>query len=72
MLPLAFMLGNPTEWVIIAVLAIVLFGGTKLAGLGKSAGEGIREFKKAVRDDEETPGAKSETPVGTITEEKKA
>ncbi len=39
------------EWVILAVVALVLFGGTKLAGFGKSAGQAIREFK------EETKGA---------------
>ena len=34
------------EWVILAVVALVLFGGTKLAGFGKNAGKAIREFKE--------------------------
>lgn len=34
------------EWVIIAVVALVLFGGTKLAVVGKNAGRAIREFKE--------------------------
>jgi sec-independent protein translocase protein TatA len=34
------------EWVILAVVALVLFGGAKVAGFGKSAGQAIREFKE--------------------------
>lgn len=45
------------EWIIIAVVALLLFGGTRLAGLGKSAGKAIREFK------EETSSLKKEPPA---------
>ena len=62
MLPLAFGFGAPQDLVIIALVVLVLFGGSKLAGFGKSMGEGIREFKKATRDDEEVP-----PPAGTNT-----
>jgi twin arginine-targeting protein translocase, TatA/E family len=34
------------EWVILAVVALVLFGGTKLSSFGKNAGKAIREFKE--------------------------
>lgn len=34
------------EWVILAVVALVLFGGARVAGLGKGAGRAIREFKE--------------------------
>ena len=37
------------EWVILPVVALVLFGGTKLAGFGKNAGKAIREFKEETR-----------------------
>nr|WP_300148819.1 twin-arginine translocase TatA/TatE family subunit [Propionicimonas sp.] len=37
------------EWVIIAVVALVLFGGAKLANFGKSAGQAIREFKEETK-----------------------
>jgi sec-independent protein translocase protein TatA len=42
--------GGLGPWELIAILAIVLviFGGGKLAGVGKSLGQGIREFKHAV------------------------
>lgn len=40
------------EIVLILVLALVLFGGKKLAGVGKSLGQSIREFKKELSPDE--------------------
>ncbi|MFZ0531074.1 MAG: twin-arginine translocase TatA/TatE family subunit [Propionicimonas sp.] len=39
------MLG-PWEWAMIALIALLLFGGSRLSGLGKSAGKAIREFKE--------------------------
>lgn len=36
------------EWVILAVIALLLFGGSRLAGIGKNAGKSIREFKEEV------------------------
>ena len=40
------------EILLIVVLALVLFGGSKLSGVGKALGQSIREFKKEVKDDE--------------------
>ena len=40
------------EIVLILVLALVLFGGGKLAGVGKALGKSIKDFKKEVKDDE--------------------
>ena len=42
-----------TELLIIFGLVILLFGGSKLPLLGKSLGEGINNFKKSFKDDEE-------------------
>ncbi|MBQ2833745.1 MAG: twin-arginine translocase TatA/TatE family subunit [Clostridia bacterium] len=39
------------EILLIVVLALVLFGGKKLAGVGKALGQSIREFKKEVKED---------------------
>jgi sec-independent protein translocase protein TatA len=44
------------EWIVLAVVALLLFGGSRLAGFGKSAGQAIREFK------EETRGQTKEDP----------
>ena len=51
------------EWLIILIIVIVLFGGSRLAGVGKALGESIREFREGVRtgDEENT----DETPTDT-------
>jgi sec-independent protein translocase protein TatA len=45
------------EWVLIFVVALILFGPKKLPELGRAVGKSIREFKKATNgilsDDEE-------------------
>lgn len=41
-----------TEIILIIVLALVLFGGSKLSGVGKALGTSIKDFKKAVKEDE--------------------
>ena len=63
MIPLAFGFA-PTDIAIVALVVVVLFGGSKLAGLGKSAGEGIKEFKKATREDD-PPATVTQTPAPT-------
>lgn len=52
MLPLAFGFGSPVEIGMIVGVVVLLFGGSKLAGFGKSLGEGIKEFKKATTEEE--------------------
>ncbi|MDO5683644.1 MAG: twin-arginine translocase TatA/TatE family subunit [Propionibacteriaceae bacterium] len=37
------------ELVIILVVVLLLFGGSRLAGLGRSSGRAIREFKEETR-----------------------
>ncbi len=46
------------EILLIVVLALVLFGGNKLAGVGKALGQSIKEFKKEVKED--APAAEAE------------
>lgn len=67
---------GPMQLVIIAVVILILFGGSKLAGLGKSTGRALREFKeetkglresgeedaeKAAKATEEVPGVTATT-----------
>lgn len=42
-----------TEILLIQVLALVIFGGSKLSSVGKALGQSIREFKKEVGGKEE-------------------
>ena len=44
-------LGVP-ELLIILVIVIVLFGASRLAGIGSAMGSSIREFRRSVRDDD--------------------
>jgi len=39
-----------TEILLILGLALVLFGGSKIKGIGKALGTSIREFKEEVKD----------------------
>ena len=41
-----------TEIILIIVLALVLFGGGKLAGVGKALGKSIKDFKSEVKEDD--------------------
>ena len=40
------------EIALILMLVLVLFGGGKLAGVGKALGKSIREFKSEMKQDE--------------------
>ena len=48
-----FLLGMPSvgSWVIIALALLLFFGGKKTPELMKGLGGGIKEFKKASKDD---------------------
>ncbi len=41
-----------TEIILIVAVALLLFGAGRIADIGKGLGEGIRNFKKGIKDDE--------------------
>jgi sec-independent protein translocase protein TatA len=49
-----FGLGVP-ELMVILVIALVIFGPSKLPQIGSGLGKAIRDFKKGVSSDEEEP-----------------
>ena len=49
-----------TEIILIIVLALVLFGGGKLAGVGKALGKSIKDFKTEVKEDDADKDQKPE------------
>ena len=53
--------GGAQEWLIIGVVVLVLFGGTKIPQLARGFGEGIREFKKSVNGDESESTTRSKS-----------
>ena len=46
---------QPMHLLVIFVIAMLIFGPKKLADLGKGLGQGIREFKDAVKDSDQPP-----------------
>ena len=50
---------QPMHLLVIFVIAMLIFGPKKLADLGKGLGQGIREFKDAIKqsDNPSTPAA---------------
>lgn len=63
---------GPMELTLIVVLAVVLFGASRLGEVGGALGKSIREFKKAATGDEDKAAteakaiaeAKTDAPAG--------
>lgn len=61
MTPLVLGLGVPELLIILAVV-LLLFGGSRLAGIGKSTGRAIKEFKSETRGLEGEQDSKAKPP----------
>lgn len=63
---------GPTELIVILVILLVLFGGSKLPSLAKGLGQSIKEFKKASKEEEQeakaspAPAAPAATPAPEV------
>ncbi len=44
-----------TEILLILAIALLLFGAGRISDIGKGLGEGIRNFKKGIKDDDDAP-----------------
>jgi sec-independent protein translocase protein TatA len=51
------MIGAP-QIILIVVVVLLLFGGRKIPELMRGLGSGIKEFKKATKEDEDSSDAK--------------
>lgn len=63
------------ELLIVLAIVVLLFGAKKIPDLAKGMGRGIKDFKKAIKEDEEEPkeiASKEEPKVETSKEEKKS
>ena len=60
-------LGVP-ELLIILLIVIALFGASRLAGVGAAIGSSVREFRKSVKDDDETVDTKPAQRDGEVRE----
>ena len=51
---------GPTEWILILAVILLMFGGKKIPELMKGLGNGINEFKKASKGDDQPANSKKE------------
>ncbi|MFT7824571.1 MAG: twin-arginine translocase TatA/TatE family subunit [Sulfurimonas sp.] len=72
-------MGMPSmpELLIVLAIVVLLFGAKKIPDLAKGVGKGIKDFKQAVKEDEETEekkeiSSKEEPTTETKSEEKKS
>jgi len=70
-------MGMPSmpELLIVLAIVVLLFGAKKIPDLAKGMGRGIKDFKKAIKDDEEDVkevASKTTDEVETKIEEKKS
>ncbi|MDA9101035.1 twin-arginine translocase TatA/TatE family subunit [Omnitrophica bacterium] len=49
---------GPLEIVVILLVVLLLFGAKRLPEIGRALGEGIREFKKSIKDHSDTDQTK--------------
>ncbi len=49
-----------TELLIILVIIVILFGGSRIAGLGGSLGKSIKEFRTAMKEEDQDPESDGE------------
>lgn len=49
---------SPWHWLLVIAIALLLFGTSKFAAVGKGLGEGIRNFKSAMKEPENNKEAK--------------
>ena len=50
------------EWIVIIGLALLIFGGRRLGEIGRGLGEGIKNFRSAVKDEKPVEAEKSSKP----------
>jgi len=46
---------GPWQIILIVAVALLMFGGKKIPELMSGIGKGMKDFKKAIKDDDETP-----------------
>jgi len=46
---------GPWQIILIVAVALLMFGGKKIPELMSGIGKGMKDFKKAIKEDDETP-----------------
>jgi sec-independent protein translocase protein TatA len=63
---------SPFHWIIVLLVIVLLFGAKKIPELAKGLGQGLKEFKKAMKEEDkasDTAGAKEKNPDKAITKD---
>ena len=60
---------GPTELILIILIIVIIFGARKLPELGKSLGEGIKNFRKSITSKEKENESPPEKPEPHTKEE---
>jgi sec-independent protein translocase protein TatA len=55
-------LPSGSEWLILLVIVLIIFGGSRLPGLFKALGQGVKEFRDASKDDSKDAKQEPEKP----------
>ncbi len=66
-----FLLGpvGPMELLLIVLLIVIIFGARRLPELGKSLGQGIKNFRKSISGEEKNTESSSDKPQPPAKEE---
>jgi sec-independent protein translocase protein TatA len=59
-IPALLILTSPLDIVVVILVFVLLFGGKKIPELAKGLGQGIRNFKGAVKSDDEPAESKEQ------------
>ena len=54
--------GNPTLWIAVIVIVVLLFGANKIPEMFRGLGSGMREFKKGLSEEEEDENKSGKKP----------
>ncbi len=61
---------SPMHLLLILIIVVILFGGSRIPQLMRGLGQGIKEFKEGMRDEPPSPPPSTTTPAPP-TEQKK-
>ena len=63
---------SPFHWIIVLLVIVLLFGAKKIPEVAKGLGQGLKEFKKAMKEEDkvtDTAGAKEKNSDKSITKD---
>jgi sec-independent protein translocase protein TatA len=59
---------SPTHIIILAVIAVLLFGGGRFSNVMADVAKGVKGFKKSMAEDDEAPRLEAAPPMAKVLE----